>query len=156
MKLILLKHKLSELLRAGVDVDQYVLIPEMTDISELPNGDIGATLTFAKKAIRTIKQNAAIHLFCNLLALALNSAGWTKKKYFEAKTHDDVDWTEISVKEDIWRHIQTALYPDKKSTTQLDKPEVSAVYENINRMTSDNLGVGVDFPNRFHSIKYED
>jgi hypothetical protein len=157
LKTVVQKATLRQLIKAGYDVDAYVLVGVTDDLSEVKAGEIAATLSFTQNAIRTIKQNAAIHLFCEMVSESLNAAGWTKKKYFEAKNHDDVDWTQASVKEDIWRHIQTALFPDKKSTTQLETKDVSRVSDNVNRMLANSLEMpGVDFPNRLHAIKYDE
>lgn len=157
MKTVVQKATLRQLIKAGYDVDAYVLVGVTDDLSEVKAGEIAATLSGSSKAIRTIKQGRSIELFCRFVSEALNAAGWTKKKYFEAKDHDDVDWTQASVKEDVWRHIQTAIFPDKKSTTQLETKDVSRVSDNVNRMMGDSLGMeGVPFPDKFHAIKYDE
>ena len=100
------------------------------------------------QAFRTHQQRKSIELYCKMVADACNDAGWTKKKYYEAK-NVDVDWTQASVKEDMWRLIQEAMGMPK-STTELGRAkQVSAVYENMNRFLSNNLSVNVPFPSRF-------
>jgi hypothetical protein len=100
------------------------------------------------KAYRTAQQRKSIELYCSMVAVACNDAGWTKKKYYEAKKVD-VEWTQASVKEDMWRLIQQAMGMPK-STTELDKAkQVSAIYENMNKFLSDNLAVNVPFPSRY-------
>ena len=156
MKTVLQKAKLSDLIAANYNMDEYVLVAVSDDLSDVPSGEIVANLSFGAKALRTLKQNKAIHKFCEMVSTALNNAGWTKKKYFEIK-QIDIEWTPASVKEDIWRVMQIGLYPGKESTTQLDRPEVSMVYENVNRIIQDKLEMpGIEFPNRFFGIKYND
>ena len=41
----------------------------------------------------------------------------------------EVEWTQDSVKNLIWRPIQLALYPSVKSTAKLKSHEVTKVYE---------------------------
>ena len=98
------------------------------------------------KAKRTLLQNKSMHKYYSMLAEALNSAGWDMRKTL--KPGIEIPWTDISVKERLWKPIQDAMY-DKQSTTQLETDEVSAVYEVLNRNTASKLGVSVPFPDRF-------
>lgn len=95
---------------------------------------------------RTDLQNKAIHRYCELLAEALNEAGFSfnDQKVIQV----EVQFTMENTKESIWRNVQTALYPDKHSTTELDTREVSEVYENINRFIGERAGVHVPFPSK--------
>ena len=93
---------------------------------------------------RTDQQNKSIHLFCDLLAEALNDAGHTLNDKVVIKA--DIDFTKENVKEQIWKPVQQAMYPDKTSTTQLTTGEVSKVYEQINRFIAERAGVSVPFP----------
>ena len=96
------------------------------------------------KSTRTIKQNSAIHLYCDLLADALNDAGFSVNDQVVLSL--PVSFTGDNVKENIWKPVMTALYPDKTSTTQLEKMEVSEVYDNVNRAIAERTGVSVLFP----------
>jgi hypothetical protein len=94
--------------------------------------------------MRTPKQNSALHVYCKLLADALNEAGYLLvvpgfKEGFE------VPWTGDMVKENIWRPIQEAMF-EIKSTTQLNRRQVSEVYEVIARNMSVNRQISVPFP----------
>jgi len=101
------------------------------------------------RAKRTVQQNKAIHKFCSLLAQAFNDSGLDMKAVL-AQKEADVSWTMESVKDVIWRPIQIALYPDKKSTTQLETGEVDEVYRHIARHMSEKFNINQSFPNRFY------
>jgi hypothetical protein len=82
---------------------------------------------------RTLKQNNSIHMYCSLVAEALNKAGWSVQKVLSEKSKVDIDWNTLKVKEIIWKEIQEAILK-KKSTTQLNKQiEIDKVYDHINR-----------------------
>lgn len=92
---------------------------------------------------RTPPQNRALHLFCRHMSEALNDAGLNVMATLK---HDaEIPWNEHLVKELIWRPVQVAMY-DKKSTTELNKLEVSDVYEVINRHLAEKHGIVVPFP----------
>lgn len=100
---------------------------------------------------RTAIQNAAIHVFCREIAEKLNAGPpeWQMEvKSGFLKNPVEVSWTMDSVKELIWRPIQIALYPEKKSTTQLERTEVSEVAETITKNLAEKKGVVVNFPSR--------
>ena len=101
------------------------------------------------KASRTALQNRAQHKYFTLLADALNSAGMdmiaTMKKLSK---NAKIPWSAYAIKERLWRPVQIDTY-GKESTTKLDTGEVSAVYEALNQVTSERLGVSVPFPDRY-------
>ena len=101
-----------------------------------------------ERAKRTTLQNRAIHLYCSLLADAFNDGGLDMLTVLSVKR--STSWTMLSVKDVIWRSIQEAMFPDKKSTTQLETGEVSQVYTQIARHLSENFNITQSFPNRFH------
>ena len=96
---------------------------------------------------RTPQQNKAIHVYCDLLAEKLNSAGFLLvvpgfKEGFS------VPWDGDMVKNNIWRVIQIAMF-EIKSTTQLNRAQVSKVYEVVARNMAEK-GIDVPFPqNRY-------
>jgi len=75
---------------------------------------------------RTIKQNRALHLWFEFLAAALNDAGLDQRTVLKPEV--EIPWTPEAVKEQLWRPIQVAML-QKKSTTDLETPEVSKVEE---------------------------
>ena len=111
-------------------------------IAEKPIGDFGFHVEVMSQT-RTPKQSNSLHLFCRILGDALNDAGF----YLVVPGFKDgfqVPWTGDMVKENIWRPIQIALL-DIKSTTKLNRAQVSQVYEVI----APNMamkGINVPFP----------
>jgi len=102
-----------------------------------------------ERSKRTALQNKAIHKYCSLLAQAFNDSGLDMKAVL-AQKEAEVSWSMDSVKDVIWRPIQLALYPNKKSTTQLETGEVDEVYRHIARHMSEKFNINQSFPNRFH------
>jgi hypothetical protein len=98
---------------------------------------------------RTDLQNDSIHLFCRWIADAANGAGYEMKISSPLLSSDiEVPWTRESVKERIWRRVQTAKYPDRKSTTKLERGEVSEIADVIIRHLGEKRGLIVSFPSK--------
>lgn len=98
---------------------------------------------------RTDAQNAAIHVFCRLIAEELNAAGYEMKVNSPVlKSQIEVPWTQESVKDFIWRKVQISLYPEKESSVKLERTEVSEVADVISRYLGEKFGVQVNFPSR--------
>jgi len=95
--------------------------------------------------MRTDKQRNAIEVLCRNYAEAFNDAGYDKIHVLTQK-HLPVSWTQESVKEDLFKEVMRALYPEKESTTQLETDEVTKVYEHLNRWTDDKLNINIPFP----------
>lgn len=93
---------------------------------------------------RTDQQRKSIEVYCRLLGEALNDAGFDMKQFFAVKTVD-IPWNQARVKDLIWRQVQQAM-TGKKSTTQLDVPEVSEIYDVVQRHIAENFGIHVEFP----------
>lgn len=93
---------------------------------------------------RTPQQNAALHKGFALLAESLNDAGYEMKSVLAVK-NVDIPWTEVSVKEVLYRPIMAAML-NKHSTTELDTKEVSDVWDVLNRHLGENFGVNLPFP----------
>ena len=91
---------------------------------------------------RTLSQNAALHKYFELLANALNDAGYDVGTTIKVP----VDFTKDTVKEYMAKPIMTALHPDKESTTELTTVEVNEIYEHLNRLTAEKFGIGIPFP----------
>ena len=130
-------------------------------------------MTEAEEKKRTRLQNKSLHLYCELLATALNDAGYDMKavlfgpiegkimalvcelcpEHTEAfdsvflKYHMKVDvpWTKDSTKACLWKPIQRVMM-NKESTTELDTKGPSAVYDVLCRHISENYGVFVEWP----------
>ena len=92
----------------------------------------------------TRTQQNALHKGFELLAEALNDAGYEMKAVLAVK-EVDVPWTKESVKEVLFRPIMSAM-TEKGSTTELGTVEVSEVWDVLNRHLGENFGVTVPFP----------
>lgn len=96
-----------------------------------------------KYAQRTKQQNKALHVLFNLMAGTLNAAGLDMRKTL--KPGVEIPWTGPSVKEYLWRPIQTAQL-NKKSTTELTTVEIDQVFDTINKHMGEKFGLHVAFP----------
>ena len=93
---------------------------------------------------RTHQQNNALHKGFQLLAEALNDAGYEMKAVLAVK-EVDVPWTKESVKEVLFRPIMSAM-TEKGSTTELNTVEVSDVWLVLMRHLGENFGINLEFP----------
>lgn len=92
--------------------------------------------------MRTLEQNAALHLYFRWLSEAL------QEKHFDFRELKvEIPATEHLVKEMMWKVVQETMY-GKKSTTKLEKSEVSGVYDTLHRALIDRFGINVPFPNK--------
>lgn len=93
------------------------------------------------KAI-TNQQRRSVYLYCDLLAKELNVRGLDM-----VKTLSDVEipWSKETVKEHIWAKVQSAKFGNV-SVNDLETPEVSEIYDVVNRHLSNTFGVYVPFP----------
>lgn len=95
---------------------------------------------------RTSTQNNSLHLWFELLANALNDAGYTVQLVLKEKI--DIDWDKEKVKELLWRPAQKAIL-GKKSTTELSKLEdIDKVYDHLTRHMGEKFGLHVPFPDQ--------
>ena len=131
-----------------MDWKQTVLVPVQSDIEDIPDGEVACKLSWTKKALITAKQRRAMYKYFELLADALNAAGYdmasTMKKLSKKKI---IPWSPTAVKEKLWDVVQADTY-QKNSTTELETVEVGVIYEALNRVTSEKLGVSVPFPDK--------
>ena len=93
---------------------------------------------------RTEQQNKALHKGFDLLAEALNDAGYEMKAVLAVKSVD-VPWSGDTVKEVLYRPIMLAML-EKGSTTEMTSTEVSQVWDVLNRHLGEHFGVTVGFP----------
>src|SRR3990167_702775 len=96
-----------------------------------------------KYPIRTNQQNKAMHVLFKLLADELNDHGLDMRKTL--KPEIDIPWTGATVKEFLWRPIQTAQL-NKKSTTGLTTVEIDKVFDTINKHIGERFGLHIPFP----------
>jgi hypothetical protein len=100
---------------------------------------------------RTPPQNKSLHLYCTLLANALNDAGLDMKKTL--KPEIDIPWTCETVKNHLYKPILKSL-TGKDSTIDMNTKDPSMVYEILNRFMGEKHGIVVQWPDR-ESQRYE-
>lgn len=115
-------------------------------LGELFNEKKWYQITFNFDKNRTDKQNSALHVYCKLLAQALNDAGYNYIIEINGK-RTQVDWSMYSCKDYLWRPIQKAI-SNKNSSTQCSTKDYPEIYENLNRLTAERFGVSVAWPVR--------
>ena len=93
--------------------------------------------------MRSIKQNSAIHLWCNMIAQQLNNNGLYVSDIIKTQSH----WNMSKVKENIFKPVVKSLY-DKDSTTKLKKDEFEQIIDTIIQAFATKGIVISDFPNR--------
>lgn len=102
---------------------------------------------------RTSQQNRAMHKFYGMLATVLNDAGLDQRKVLNPSI--SIPWTPESIKENLWRPVQQAMY-NKRSTTELNKQEeINAIHEVLMRHLAEKFHIEhIQFPS--HEIGYWD
>ena len=76
--------------------------------------------------MRTVTQNRAIHLWCNMLANAMNNQNMVIQDVIRLNTK----WDMLKVKEMIFKPVVKSLYT-KDSTTKLNKDEFELIIDTI-------------------------
>ena len=99
---------------------------------------------------RTIQQNKSLHLFCELLADALNDAGYDMKKTL--KPGVEIPWNKDMIKEHIWKPVMKAM-EGIDSTTEMNTVDTSEIYEVVNRHIAEKFGISVPWPDNFNRGK---
>jgi len=103
--------------------------------------------------VRTNLQNRSLHKYFELLAKALDDAGYDVKTTIREDL--DIPWSDVMVKELIWRKVQQ-VYKKVNSTTKLKREDVSNIYEIVNRELANRTGVSVPFPNKDNLLLEEE
>ena len=93
---------------------------------------------------RTLKQNRALHLYLTNLANALDDAGIDLRHAIQVPIRPTME----NIKENMWKAIQMALYPEIESSKELSTKQMTEVYENLNRAVATRYGVHVSWPER--------
>ena len=98
-----------------------------------------------KTGKRTSRQRNAMEVYFRLLAKELNNAGLDMRVFLKESV--TLDWEQASVKKMIWHPIMK-IQTDKDSTADLDRDEISPIYDTINRHIGEKHGIYVPFPER--------
>ena len=151
MKTVLAKYSMQDLIKSGYQGP--VMVSVLDDLEGVPYGvEHAVTMSKGAKAVRTTKQNSAIHKYFTLLSYALNAAGMDMIAAMRILSKKGrIPWSAHAVKERLWRPVQIDTY-GKESTTELNTDEVSAVYEALNVVTGDKLGVSIPFPDKYNDF----
>lgn len=94
---------------------------------------------------RTGQQNKSLHVYCRLLAQALNDAGFDMRKTVREEV--EIPWNGDRVKDVLWRPIQKAI-TGEDSTRRPRPDEYPKIYETLNRVIAERTGVHVPWPVR--------
>lgn len=94
---------------------------------------------------RTRAQNNAMWLWLQLIAEALNDAGYDMRKTL--KPHVEIPWNKERAKEHLWNPIQLAMV-EKESSTLLTKEEFTEIQAVIGRHLAESTGVAIPFPTK--------
>lgn len=96
-------------------------------------------------AKRTDNQNAALHLWLEMLAQELDKNGHTVQDVVARIKRAEIRPNKTVLKEVLWRPYQIAAL-GKESTTELTKHEVDKVYEGLNKFIGQEFEIHVPFP----------
>ena len=99
---------------------------------------------------RTTQQNKALHVWCDMLAEALNDAGYDFKTFLEVSEYKlDVPWSRQLVKDQLWRPVQKAM-TGKESTTEMNTIDPTPIHQVVMERISEITGVEyIPWPDRF-------
>ena len=92
---------------------------------------------------RTLAQNNSLHLYCEMLAEALNDAGYSVQKTLRQDI--EIPWNKTLIKELIWKPVMEAM-TDKESTTQMNTVEPSEIHAVLSRHLGERFGLFVAWP----------
>lgn len=122
-------------------------------LQEHDGEEVTITQEQKSKGTRSSQQNRALHLWLGQLAKALQDKGVTLQDVVKEIRKTEIQPTMENLKEVVWRPMQLALTA-KESSTQLTKPEVTAVFDAINLFLAHRFEIHVPFPS--HELGYWD
>lgn len=91
---------------------------------------------------RSILQNRSLHKYLTQIAEALADSGQDMRVVVKLPIKPTLE----NVKQELWKPVMTAMYPDIESTTQLSTKQIQAVYEVFNYAMGTRLGVSLPWP----------
>jgi len=100
---------------------------------------------------RTIRQNRAIWLYLTKLSDELNAAGLDMRKVLKQSVL--IPWNKDAAHDLLWIPIQKAVLKSER-TRDLNKQEVSEIYEVLNRFIGEKFGIHIAWPS--HAPDYYD
>lgn len=96
------------------------------------------TFGYTTGSQRTPKQQAALEVYCRLLAEALNTAGLDMVQVLRSGA--EIPWSQSTVKDRLWRPLMEATI-GKTSTTEALRSEYNEVYEVLTRHLGQKFGL---------------
>jgi len=112
------------------------------EIRNMEIGEYGLHLTINTQK-RTLKQNAALWKYMELLANDLNEGGLDMRHVI--KQDVEIPWNKDTVKQYLWGPIQKVVMGEL-STTKLDRCQVSEVYAVLARHMAEKFSISTPFP----------
>ena len=102
---------------------------------------------------RTTQQNSALHLYFDLLAKEFQKEGITMTTILQ-KFIVDTPATKTTIKELMWKPLQSAILEKDSTTKLLKQEEIDLIYDSLNKFTSETFGISVPFPS-YENIVYQ-
>src|SRR3990167_9626738 len=94
------------------------------------------------KELRTTAQNSALHLLFRRTATVLNEAGYDVRKSTKVmKEGVELPWSDVLVKELLWRFCQKAILSKHSTKTLKKQEEIDLIYITLTRFLGERLGV---------------
>jgi len=94
---------------------------------------------------RSETQNAALQVYCENVATALNDAGLDMQLVLAEQL--PASWTKTTVRECMWRPLQKAL-TGKTSTTEPMRTQYNFIFEHLYRHLASRFGLSVPWPSK--------
>lgn len=92
---------------------------------------------------RSLRQNSALHLWCEQVSSQLNEQGHDVKAVLKHKP--EIPWNREAVKNYLWKPI-LATQTGNDSTSKANKIDYITVYEILNKYLGENLGIHIPWP----------
>jgi len=121
--------------------DGYIVPTKPEQLKDIKNGVYVAEVK--NMDTRTIRQNSAIHLWCEMIATTLNNENMVIQEVIKINTK----WNMIKVKEMLFKPVVKKLYT-KDSTTKLNTNEFELIIDTLCRYMAHKGITLPEFPNR--------
>ncbi len=95
-----------------------------------------------EKPKRTHLQNRSLHKYLTQIAEELFESGQDMRVVVKLPIKPTLE----NVKEELFKPVMSAMYPDIKSTADLDTKQMQEVYEVFNAAMGERLGVSLPWP----------
>ncbi len=133
MKITLIKMGAVAAPSSEEDLEKWMKLSDASYVVDIKNLDM-----------RTVKQNAALHLWCTKISKILNENGLFMTGLFE----NDIMWTMELVKTQIIKGLIKKLF-DINSTTKLKRKEIDILVDTATLIFGEKKGVVIPpFPSR--------